>query len=362
MSLCQQDPAIADVTQAGGYLHRCRRYTRGCLHDTVVPVQVYRPVSDLSGDRYPSLAVSTDIDRLVLEKLKLLGILPSAVCDDETFLRRVSLDLSGTLPTAAEVREFLADGSSDKRRRKIDELLQRPGYAAWWTTFLCDLTGNNESQLNNYLPPGVAVGNQWYQWLYRRVADNLPYDQIVEGIVTASSRDQDESYLDYCEQLSEVCRDASGRAYAERPGLVHYWARRNFRTPEDRVIGFAYTFLGVRIHCAQCHKHPFDQWSKGDFENFQRLFAGVVANQNSLDSDGRRASSAMMAELGIESSLKGNELRKQLGQKLRAGEVIPFPELVVRNIPPQRGAADFQTPRQESSARHPGQAAGRTVD
>ena len=223
---------------------------------------------------------------IVFEKLRKLGIVPSALCSDEEFLRRASLDVTGTLPSPEEALAFAADTAPDKRERKINDLLKRPGYAAQWTTFLCDITGNNEDQLRNFLPAQVNPSSHWYQWIYKRIEDNTPYDQIVEGIVEANSRLPDESYQEYCAEMSEICRDKTGKEFAERPGMVYYWSRNNFRTPEDRAIGFAYSFLGVRIQCAQCHKHPFDQWSKDDFDNFEKLFGAVQARQNTMSPEG----------------------------------------------------------------------------
>ncbi|MGN6135533.1 MAG: DUF1553 domain-containing protein, partial [Aureliella sp.] len=98
-----------------------------------------------------------------------------------------------------------------------------------------------------------------------------------------------------------------------------------------KAIGFAYSFLGVRIQCAQCHKHPFDQWTKADFENFERLFNGIQGNQNSLASDAKKQFTSMVSSLGVDTSLKGNQLRRELAQKLQAGETIPFPELLVNS-------------------------------
>ncbi len=326
------DPSISEVNESGlitsaevGDTHIVVSYD-----NAVVPVQTLRPVSQQYGDRYPAIAAKTQIDQLILNKLKMLGVVPSDVCDDAEFLRRVSLDVTGTLPTANEVLAFLNNTDPDKRRKKIDELLERPGYAAMWSTFLCDITGNNETQLNNFLPAGVPIASQWYQWIYKRVQDNVPYDQIVEGIVTATSRKPGESYREYCDAMSEICRDKSGEGYADRPGLVHYWARNNFRTAEDRAVGFAYAFLGIRIQCAQCHKHPFDQWSKTDFDDFEKLFASVDVNQNTMTSEGKKESSGMIKEMQISGSLKGNDLRKALGEKLMSGETVPFPELTLR--------------------------------
>ena len=326
------DPATATVDESG-------LVTSGAPGDThvvafydnaVSPVPVLRPLSKMTGEQFPQLVASTNIDRLVLAKLKKLGVVPSDVCADAEFLRRASLDATGTLPTATEIDEFTNDTSSEKRKAKINELLGRPGYAAQWATFFCDMTGNNDDQLRNFLPQRIQPAPQWYQWIYHRLEQNMPYDQIVEGIVTAKSRLENESYGQYCEAMTAICQDETGKKFAERPGLVHFWARVNFRTEEERAIGFAYSFLGVRIQCAQCHKHPFDQWSKADFENFQRLFAGIQANQNTMANDARKEYSAMIESLGVDKSLKGNQLRRALGDLLAEGKTIPFPELTVR--------------------------------
>ena len=136
--------------------------------------------------------------------------------------------------------------------------------------------------------------------------------------------------------MTEACKDKTGDKFADRPTMMHFWARNNFKTSEDRVIGFAYSFLGVRIQCAQCHKHPFDQWSKSDFDNFERLFNGVQANQNSLANDAKKEYNAIIDGLNIDKSLKGNQLRKAVGEMMRddkKGLTFPFPELVVSNNP-----------------------------
>lgn len=328
------DSVIASVSESG-------KITAGEAGDThivvsydnaVVPVLVLRPVSDQFGEKYPQVAARTQVDNLILQKLRKLGIVPSEICTDEEFLRRASLDVSGTLPTSREVTEFVNDRNPDKRQQKIEELLQRPGYAAQWATFLCDITGNNDEQLRNYFPQTVQLSDQWYQWIYKRVAENAPYDQIVEGLLTSTSRMPGESYREYCEAMTEACKDRTGEKFADRPTMVYYWARNNFRTTEERAIGFAYTFLGVRIQCAQCHKHPFDQWAKSDFDNFERLFSGFQANQNSLSPDGKREYTKIVEDLGIDKSLKGNNLRKAIGDMLRedkSGKVFPFPEMIV---------------------------------
>lgn len=295
--------------------------------NAVVPVPVIRPVNDKFGPKYPKIATPTKVDELVVSKLRKLGIVPSEGCTDGEFLRRVSLDLTGTLPTAAEVTAFLADPSPNKRAEKINQLLETPAYAAWWTTKLCDYTGNNEQQLNNVNPVQGSATQAWYDWIYKRVADNTPYDQIVEGIVLGVSRAPDQSYTDYCKELSDIYRQGSDRSYADRPSMPYYWARNNFRLPEDRVIGFAYAFMGVRIQCAQCHKHPFDQWSKDDFDRFKGFFTQVRYSQTGPKDE----MEAILKELGI-TDAKGNDLRRKLPDQLKAGKTVPFPEIVATPV------------------------------
>lgn len=328
------DTAIAAIDERGVVTSGERGDTHVVVSydSAVVPVAVLRPVSAQVDEKFPPIPTPTTVDQLVVNKLRKLGIVPSEICTDEEFLRRACLDVTGTLPTAAEVTAFCADSSASKRRDKIEELLNRPTYVAQWTTFLCDVTGNNDDQLRNFLPQGIDPSHHWYRWIYQRLEENVPYDQIVEGIVTAVSRLPNESYRDYCEAMTDICQDESGEKFAERPGLPYFWARNNFKTSEDRVIGFAYSFLGVRIQCAQCHKHPFDQWSKEDFENFERLFNGVQANQNSMASDAKREYNQILDEIKVDKSLKGNQLRKAIGEMLKTdkeGRVFPFPELVI---------------------------------
>jgi hypothetical protein len=319
---------IADVTEEGlvaakepGDSHVVVFYDNG-----VHPVPVLHPVSKSIGPDYPPVPTPTTIDVLVVEKLQKLGIVPSGLCTDHEFLRRVSLDLTGTLPTMDEVQAFLADSTEDKRRRKIDELLSRPTYAAWWSTKLADFTGNNAKYLNQQnLIRGQTAASEWYEWLRTRVEQNMPYDQIVEGIVLAETRLDGESYAEMCDRLSGYYQKEPKGSYAEQPSLTHYWSRNNFRTTEERALGFAYTFLGVRIQCAQCHKHPFDQWTKDDFDRF-KLFFGRVNYGTAPEA--KEDEAKRFAELGIDpKKINNNQLSDRLREEVRQGKTVPFREL-----------------------------------
>ncbi|MGC1274514.1 MAG: DUF1549 domain-containing protein [Planctomycetaceae bacterium] len=334
-ALCRfqsNDPNVAEVDELGvvtsaqpGDTHIVVFYDGG-----VVPIPVYRPVSDRHGPRYPAIATRTKVDELVGEKLSKLGIVPSEICTDEEFLRRISLDMSGTLPPAWEVEGFLKDTSSDKRLRKIDELLGTPAYAAWWTTQLCDWTGNNPDFANQFEPGRQQFSEDWYDWIEQRVAHNVPYDEIVAGIVLSASREDDESYREFCENMVDVYAEDGEASFADRDTMPHYWARTNFRKAEDRAIGFAYSFLGIRIQCAQCHKHPFDQWTQDDFKNFEAFFTRVNYGN---DRDTRDEYQKMLAELDTDGK-RGGQLRNQLGKMLRDGTVIPLREVYV--VEPRR--------------------------
>jgi hypothetical protein len=309
-----QDGLVSSV--GPGDTHIIVNYDTG-----VVPVPVVRPVTNLVDSRYPKVPTPTKIDELVVQKLRKLGIVPSELATDAEFLRRVSLDLTGTLPSPKEVVAFLADRSSNKRQEKINQLLKSKAYTAWWTTKLCDFTGNNDDGLNNVLPVRGRASEDWYNWIAKRVENNTPYDKLVEGIVVATSRNKGESYEDYCKNMSALYKTGSTKKFADRDFMPYYWARRTFRTPQERAIGFAYTFLGIRIQCAQCHKHPFDRWTKNDFEEFTKFFASTQSGIRDRDEY-----NSMIKKLGIKAS-KGNQARRELGKLLQQGKTVPFQEI-----------------------------------
>ena len=195
------------------------------------------------------------IDTFINAKLDKLGLTPSERCTDAEFLRRVSIDMTATLPTPEEVLEFLGDKSADKRVRKIDELLKRPAYAAWWTNKLCDFTGCNPQSISSLLEvareDGYVKASLWYDWIYERVEQNEPYDRLVAGIMLA---------------------DPSGRDNS----MPYFWTRQSLKEPKDTAMSVAHAFLGIQLQCAECHKHPFDQWTQADFNDFAQFFDSVT--------------------------------------------------------------------------------------
>lgn len=246
-----------------------------CYDNGVVAVPVVRPVSDRVGPKYPKVPTPTKIDELVVAKLRKLGIVPAELCTDAEFLRRASVDTCGTLPTPAEIDAFLADKSPDKRRRKIDELLERPEYSIWWSTIFSDWLGMNAASELGGTDYAKPFGDQWLAWIERRLRENEGYDKIARGVVLAVSRKPGQSYEDYVAEQVSYLRVKDRVDFTAQPWMPHFWSRGNLGTPDEKGLAFAHIFLGVRLDCAQCHKHPFDQWSQQDFKDFTAFFERV---------------------------------------------------------------------------------------
>ncbi|MBW3598428.1 MAG: DUF1549 and DUF1553 domain-containing protein [Planctomycetes bacterium] len=319
------DESIAEVSESGdvtaagqGDTHVVAFYDNG-----IASVSVILPVSDRVGEQFPQVAARGRIDELVVEKLRKTGAVPSAICDDAEFLRRVSLDITGTLPTPAEAAAFLTDSSPEKRPAKIDELLERPTYAAWWATRLGDLTGNSEENL----PVGGEQGlrreksAQWYDWLYRRLEENTPYDEIAAGIVLARSRRPGKSDEDYFAEMSAYFRHDDPADFAARESMPYFWTPGRF-TP-SQTLRFSYAFLGVRLECAECHKHPYDQWTKDDYEGFQAFFEGVRFRQ----SGSRGTVREMKKKLGLTADQDSGGYKRLFARLAAEGTVVPWGEV-----------------------------------
>lgn len=293
--------------------------------NAIASVPVLRP---LLSSRHQPITIDSEIspiDRLIAIKLNKLGITPSPLCSDAEFLRRVSIDLTGTLPPPQEVIEFLGDTRHDKRRRKIDELLSRPAYAAWWANKLCDYTGCNPQQQSEL---GQELAVQWYTWIFARLNENMPYDELVRKIVLAQGRRPDQSYDDYTKETSAYFQQGSDSEFAKRDSMPYYWTRQSMQAPERAAEAFAHNFLGLRLQCAQCHKHPFAQWTQEDYRDFSRFFESVKYGVRPDDLDNYRqwARRVGLNVRGNDGSPIGNDALS----KLAKGVVYPWRELYIK--------------------------------
>jgi hypothetical protein len=273
------DRDVATVDASGTVVARAAGDASIVVRYRAEPVMALVVVPGAEAGAFPEEAPAGFVDRHIVDKLRKLTIQPSEVCDDATFLRRVSLDVTGALPTPEEVRKFLEDQAPDKRARKIDELLRRPGHAALWATKFCDLlkpTGYS----GNYGFNEPADARRFYEWLRARLAENLPYDQLAERILTATSR-EGRAAEDWIQEVKEMAEESAGGgsdlpAYARRKTLDLYWQREG-STGVKGTIQVAHAFLGLRLECAQCHRHPHDVWQQSDLLDFANFFTRISA-------------------------------------------------------------------------------------
>ncbi len=231
-----------------------------------------------SGASFPQVTANNFVDKHVLAKLQRLNLLPAEHCDDATFLRRVQLDVAGELPTADDVRAFLGDSSSDKRSRKIEELLLKPEHADLWTLKFGDILKAADFGVYADAMSKESDAPRMQAWIRARLIENVPYDEFVERILLATSREgrSMDAYVAEVHGLFEGY--ATGRPdldlYAKRKTLDLYWQRRG----SDGVKGamqVAHSFLGLRLECAQCHRHPHDNWQQDDLLDFANHFMRV---------------------------------------------------------------------------------------
>jgi Protein of unknown function (DUF1549)/Protein of unknown function (DUF1553) len=193
-------------------------------------------------DHYPDFPVANYIDELALAKWKKLGLVPSALCTDGEFIRRVVLDLCGKLPAPDEVRAFLADERPDKRARLIDRCLDDKDYAAHFALRWGSILRNAS------LAGSEQAAYAFHEWLRDMIGRNRPYDEFVRGIVAASGE------------------------WHEAPAINWYWQMRDDQLHQP-VADTAQVFLGLRLQCAKCHHHPYERWSQNDYYGLAGFFS-----------------------------------------------------------------------------------------
>ncbi len=182
------------------------------------------------------------IDDVVLKKLQTLKIAPSGSATDREFIRRAFLDAIGTLPTAQEVENFIADTSSDKRAKLIDALLEREEFTDYWTNRWADVLLVSTSKLSS-----TAMWS-FHNWIRESIKTNKPWDRMAREIITASG-----STLEN--------------------GAANYFVMH--KEPTDLNENFSMAFLGMSITCARCHNHPLEKWTQKQYFQMANLFGRV---------------------------------------------------------------------------------------
>jgi hypothetical protein len=187
----------------------------------------------------------TLVDCYTNQKWRQLGLAPSRLAGDEQFLRRVSIDITGTLPTPMEVLGFAANSDPHKRAKLIDALLARTDYSFYFGNKWADVLHVKRKQ-----QPGLAEGTfVFHDWLCQAMAADKPYNDFARDILTATG---DENSF---------------------PPTVWY---KELRSPEQLVNDTAQVFLGVRLTCAQCHHHPYEKWGQDDYWSLAAYFGRLA--------------------------------------------------------------------------------------
>lgn len=183
------------------------------------------------------------IDEHVFANLKQIGVPPSPICDDSSFLRRVSLDIGGRLPTLEETKAFLTSKEPDKRDRVIEALLNSPDYADYFANKWTSLLKNTRSE-----PSDITANFAFHAWMRDSLLANTPYDQIVRQILGSTG------------------------TIVSNPPVAWY---KRVKEPTTQLEDVAQLFLGVRMQCAQCHHHPFERWSQAEYYQLAAFFSQI---------------------------------------------------------------------------------------
>jgi hypothetical protein len=239
-------------------------------------------VRDVDGFVWRNPPTHNYVDELVYRKLKQLQFEPGELCNDSEFVRRVHLDVIGTLPTVETVREFLADESKDKRAKLIDRLLAKKEHAQFWTVRWGDLLRMSQKQV------GTDGLHKYHSWVQAAIEENKPYNQFVRELLTASGNT------------------------LENPAANYY---RTEASLEDAVETTAQTFLGVRIQCAKCHNHPYEKWTQNNYYGLSAFFSQVKRQR--IEKVDPKNKKKKKIEIAIKTEGKGEVRHPASGQLMK---------------------------------------------
>lgn len=205
--------------------------------------------------------LAAEIDALIARRWAAEKAVPAPATEDAAFMRRVYLDIAGKIPAVADLHEFLSDTAPDKRRKLVDRLLESPAYImnfsnVWRSVMMPEAEADLQVR---FLIPAFEA------WLRKRLTDNASYDSLVREILT----------------VTVDPRNAANpfQGQGDVTPISFYQAKQ--LKPENLAAGTARIFLGVRIECAQCHDHPFDDWKREQFWGYAAFFAGMERDAGS---------------------------------------------------------------------------------
>ena len=293
------DKSMAGVTREGvvqtldipGNVAVMVRYS-GLVSVFSISIPLGAPVGELP-------APNNFIDDFIFANLKVIGVPPSAVCDDATFLRRVSLDIAGRLPTLEEVKAFQAVTDPKKRELAIDSLLASPDYADYFANKWTALLKNKREDAAD-----ITANFAFHAWMRDNLLANQPYDQLVRQILGATG------------------------TIVSNPPVAWY---KRVKEPNQQLEDVAQLFLGVRMQCAQCHHHPFERWSQHDYYALSAFFSQV----------GRKPTAIAGEDLIFHKRGLAEVENKKTGKKVRPAALGQTPPEILPDEDPRLQLADW---------------------
>lgn len=190
-------------------------------------------------------SVAREVDRLIAEELRRAAIDPAAAARDEDFLRRVTLDFAGTLPSPEDVTLFGLNPDATKRAKVVDGLLETENYARNWARYWRDVIFSNATEMRSRLAHGI-----FEDWMAGQLQQNRPWDEVAAELITATG--------DVRENGATALIFAHGGE------------------PVDVAAETSRIFLGIQIQCANCHDHPSDRWKREQFHQLAAYFPRVA--------------------------------------------------------------------------------------
>ncbi len=213
------------------------------------------------------------VDQFIDRKLDELGRVSAPNCDDYTFLRRIALTTTGQLPSKATIESFCASEESSKRDSMVGNLLSSPLHAAKWATRMCEILGSRDMGKSS---ASADIEEQWHAWFVERFQHNTPYDKMVREILTSTTR-QNQTAGEYLDQLMLSSKPTESLELGKN-SMDLFWKRPSDNEEilvESLAERTSAAFLGIRIECAKCHKHPFERWTQNDYRAFANIFSQV---------------------------------------------------------------------------------------
>ncbi len=292
---------VRTLTQSGEAAIMVRYQSHVTVFRATVPLGVPIPAY--------TFEPKTLVDQYTQAKWKELGLVPSELCSDEQFIRRVSIDLTGTLPTPAQVTAFLADADPAKRDKLIDNLIASDDYSYFFANKWADiLRVKRRGQADR------ARGTfAFHDWIRDAMATDKPYDEFAREILGA-------------------CGDE-----VNNPPTVWY---KELQEPQQFVDDTSQVFLGQRLACAQCHHHPYEKWSQDDYWGMAAYFGRI--GRRKIPVPGEFVQQPVVLD-AVFTAPRGNVINKRTGQTAVMKPLDGEPVTVGPDDDPRQKLAEWMT-------------------